>query len=92
MTLVAMREHRVFCDNQNNKFGFQLYMKQKRLISRGMLASLISVFCNQCIQLLFCSYSYSAATFILNGKQIIQKLCHQSLNGDEKVPESYEWV
>ena len=63
---------------EDDKLGFQVHMKEKPLTRRGMFSSLSSIYDPLGL----------AAPFMLEGRRIIQSLCHQNLDQVEQIPDS----
>ena len=68
----------VFWNTEDGKVGIQVHMKEKPLTRRGMLPSLSSI----------CDTLGLAAPFMLEGRRVIQSLCHQNLDWYEQIPDS----
>ena len=62
---------------ENDTLGFKVNLKEKPLARRGVLSVLSSIY----------DPLGFGATFLLKGKQIIQKLCQLNLKWDEDIPE-----
>ena len=60
---------------KDDKLGFQVHVKEKPLTRQGILSSLSSI----------CDPLGLAAPFMLEGRTIIQSMCHQNLDWDEQI-------
>ena len=69
---------------EDDAFGFKVALKSKPMTRRGVLSALSSVY----------DPLGFVTPFLLKGKQILQRLCEQSLKWDEELPKetAVEWI
>ena len=69
---------------ENDYLGFKINLKDKPLTRRGMLSTISSVHDPLGV----------AATFVLEGRKILQKLCQLKVGWDEKITDNLkkDWV
>ena len=72
------------CDIENKYFGFEIQLKYKSLTSRRMLPTISTVYDPLGI----------AASFVLEGLQILHRLCQLKVARDKKVSDNLknEWI